>query len=334
MPWSRIAHLVLMLGCTACAARPVHVQYVQAQPVMAPPAAPPSPPVVAMAGGPLAPGDVPRRPQLQRVPTETAPEPVRPSYQVIDTANQAAAREPEAEQFFNAVQSWPFEAGARYRVYTAPFYVTDVALRPGEQIEGQLASGDMMRWVVRVGTSSANGVQQQHVYIKPSRAGLQTNLVIQTNQARTYFIELYSFKETHMVGASWTYPREEFAEQLAQKNATELAAKQLTPLAATSFADVNCEYAIKTIAGNPAWKPRTGGVCDDGNKTIIRFPYAMAGREAPVLFLLRGGNTHMVNYIPQGQMYVINRLIDGAELRLGQDDEAEIVRIARKGKRN
>jgi type IV secretion system protein VirB9 len=161
---------------------------------------------------------------------------------------------------------------------------------------------------------------------------LQTNLVIQTDQARTYFVELYSFRETHMVGASWTYPREEFAEQLAQRNAAAQSAKQLTTLAATRLSDVNCEYGIKTIAGNPKWKPRPGGVCDDGMKTVIRFPYAMAGRDAPVLFLLRGGNTHMVNYRPQGQMYVIDRLIDGAELRLGQDDEAEVVRIARRSR--
>lgn len=319
-----VCGLGLLVGCGG--SRQVHVEYVQAQPIEDAPA-PPAAPVVAVAGGPLVPGDFPARQTLER-PTFVPPGPARPSYEVIENANHAASQEPSADQYFNAVQSYAFEAGATYRIYAAPGYVTDIAMRPGEKIHGQPAAGDAARWLLASGASiSASGVEQQHIYIKPTRAGLATNLVVQTDQ-RTYFAELSSYQTTHMVGVSWTYPREDFAEQLAQKNARAQEAKQYTPMSATNLSAINCEYSIKVIAGNPRWKPRA--VCDDGNKTVITFPSAMSHREAPVLYLRRGGNTHLANYLPQNGSYIIPRLIDDAELRLGQDDEAEVVRIARR----
>jgi type IV secretion system protein VirB9 len=308
----------------------VHVEYVQAQTMDAQSTLPPSQPVVAVAGGALQPGEVPNRPQLPREAFD-APAPARPSYEVIEAANRAAVQEPRTDQYFNAVQSWAFEPGAPYKIYTAPMYVTDVALRPGEKIQGQIAAGDTVRWLTATGTSMVGGLEQQHVYIKPTRPGLQTNLVIQTDQ-RTYFAELYSFKTTHMVGVSWTYPREDFAAQLAQRAEAAQSAKQFIPMNTTRLADIRCGYVVKVIAGNPRWTPRPEEVCDNGQETTIRFPRAMAKREAPVLFLKKGSQTHMANYRPENGVYIIPRLIDEVELRLGQDDEAEIVHIARRAR--
>jgi type IV secretory pathway VirB9-like protein len=54
----------------------------------------------------------------------------------------------------------------------------------------------------------------------------------------------------------------------------------------------------------------------------------MLVREAPALFVLRDQQTQLVNYRVKGDTYVIDRLIDSAELRVGQQDQ-EIVRIVR-----
>jgi type IV secretion system protein VirB9 len=59
-----------------------------------------------------------------------------------------------------------------------------------------------------------------------------------------------------------------------------------------------------------------------------RFPAAMVLREAPALFVLRDSQTELVNYRVKNDTYVLDRLIDAAELRVGQKDQ-EIVRIAR-----
>jgi type IV secretion system protein VirB9 len=54
----------------------------------------------------------------------------------------------------------------------------------------------------------------------------------------------------------------------------------------------------------------------------------MVLREAPALFVLRDSQTQLVNYRIKGDTYVIDRLIDAAELRVGEKGQ-EIVRIAR-----
>ena len=54
----------------------------------------------------------------------------------------------------------------------------------------------------------------------------------------------------------------------------------------------------------------------------------MVLREAPALFVLRDSQTQLVNYRIKSDTYVIDRLIDAAELRVGQKDQ-EIVRVVR-----
>lgn len=69
-------------------------------------------------------------------------------------------------------------------------------------------------------------------------------------------------------------------------------------------------------------------VFDDGRRTFVRFPEAMRTREAPALFVLRNGETQIVNYRIRKDLYVIDRIVDAAELRVGQKNQ-EIVRITR-----
>jgi type IV secretion system protein VirB9 len=54
----------------------------------------------------------------------------------------------------------------------------------------------------------------------------------------------------------------------------------------------------------------------------------MLVREAPAFFVLRDKETELVNYRVKGDTFVVDRLIDSAELRVGQQDQ-EIVRIVR-----
>jgi type IV secretion system protein VirB9 len=55
----------------------------------------------------------------------------------------------------------------------------------------------------------------------------------------------------------------------------------------------------------------------------------MLEREAPALFVISStGDTQLVNYRVKNDTYVVDRLFESAELRLGQKDQ-EIVRIVR-----
>jgi type IV secretion system protein VirB9 len=55
----------------------------------------------------------------------------------------------------------------------------------------------------------------------------------------------------------------------------------------------------------------------------------MLDREAPALFVVSSSNdTQLVNYRVRNEFFVVDRLVEQAELRLGQQDQ-DIVRIVR-----
>ena len=70
---------------------------------------------------------------------------------------------------------------------------------------------------------------------------------------------------------------------------------------------------------------------DDGRQTFIAFAPAIATSEAPPLFVLDAkGSAMLVNYRMAGRYYIVDRLFDVAELRLGERPQT-IVRIVRDG---
>lgn len=325
--------LIAGMSFAGCSTKTVHVEYAKAEPVGDAP--PPSAPTVAIAGGTLTPGDVAPAPdQLRRRPgpEEEIAAPAGSSYSVIDKANRESSDDPDSSTYFNAIQVYQYDPGRLYQIYTAPMRITDIALRPGERMVGEPASGDTVQWAVARGKSIEAGTEQQHIYLKPFRPGLHTNLIINTDQ-RTYLCLIHSYKETFMAGVKWRYPREEVAALAAQANDVAEARRTASPI--VSLSALNVAYKIEVVEGHPRWTPTH--VFDDGAKTIVRFPKTMSVREAPALFVLRNDQTQLVNYRVRpgsnGVDFEIDRLIDMAELRLGQDGDAEVVQITRKEQR-
>src|SRR3546814_5927921 len=73
--------------------------------------------------------------QLKPAPDrDTAAPDKRPPPARVDAANKAARLEPTRHGYVNAVQVYPFTAGALYRLYAAPEPVSDIALQPGEKL--------------------------------------------------------------------------------------------------------------------------------------------------------------------------------------------------------
>jgi type IV secretion system protein VirB9 len=315
---SRIA-LALVVPILACASRqPRPTRYVRAAPE---PEAPRTPAVIQV------PTPLPLPGQLQHVPVAEHARrgDKRPTSEVIDEANHKASEGPDRDGYFNAIMTYDFAEGALFQVYAAPLRLTAIQLQPGEKIVGKPAAGDTIRWVMGVGRSGADTTEQQHLYIKPTRAGLTTTMVITTDR-RTYYLELHSFEETYMAAVRWRYPVEEIA-QIEGAAARQDAFAHATTATNINLEAVNFSYKVTVEKGKPAWIPAQ--VFDDGRKTFIRFPAAMLDREAPALFVLSSTDeTQLVNYRVKNDYYVIDRLIDRAELRVGQKDQ-EIVRISR-----
>lgn len=235
-------------------------------------------------------------------------------------ANRAAMQEPEAQGFINAVQIYPWSEGALYKLYAAPGQVSDIALQPGEQL-GAVASGDTARWVIDDSSSGAGEARRTHILVKPFAAGLTNNLVITTDR-RTYHLALVSTRGPAMAALSWTYPQDDLLA-LTRKAAAEQSA--LPAAAGVNVERLRFDYAI--TGDKPDWRPVRA--FDDGRQTFIEFADTITQGDAPPLFLIGPkGDAELVNYRMNGRYYVVDRLFDVAELRLGLKQQ-QVVRISR-----
>ncbi|MGO4832282.1 P-type conjugative transfer protein TrbG [Rhizobiaceae sp. 2RAB30] len=242
----------------------------------------------------------------------------------IAQANEAARMQPVRNGFINAVQVYPFSAGALYQVYAAPGQVTDIALQPGEQLvgSGPVAAGDTVRWIVGDTESGAGDRRQVHILVKPTRPDLQTNLVINTN-LRTYHMELRSTEKTYMASVSWQYPQDQLIA-LRRQNAR---AAEVQPVASgVDISKLNFRYRVE--GDSAPWRPLRA--FDDGSKVYIEFPSGIGQGEMPPLFVIGpAGDSELVNYRARQNYYVVDRLFAAAELRLGDKNSAKRVRIVR-----
>ena len=286
-----------------------------------PPAAKPHPAPTATASPPAKP---PARKHVRKS--------VSPGAARVAAANRAATQQPQAQGFVNAVQVYPFSEGMIYQVYTAPGAVTDLALQPGENLVA-VAAGDTVRWVIGDTTSGTSANKRTHILVKPFASGLATNLVITTDR-RSYHLQLTATARTAMATLSWTYP----ADQLIALREKEAQAAAVAPIAAGLSVD-SLHFNYSVTGDSPAWRPLRA--FDDGRQTFVEFPASIAVGEAPPLLVIgAAGEAELVNYRMRGRFYVVDRIFDRAELRLGTGKQ-QVVRIDRvaevaapKGKRS
>lgn len=247
---------------------------------------------------------------------------------VIQQANKHARHSPDQAGYSNAMMRYDFDEGALYEVHTAPLRLTTIQLQPGEEVQGKPAAGDTARWLLGVNTSQVNGQSQQHVLIKPKAPNLQTSLVINTNR-RTYLLDLSSHPETWMAAVSWRYPNYEY-QQAQQKVQQQAQRHEQRPLIPTAVDHLNFAYAVRSPrwGARPPWTPLQ--VFDDGQKVYIRFPTTRRHHEAPALFVRSGNDLQWVSYRVHGDYYIVDRLFDHAELRVGTQRPV-VVNIQRQG---
>lgn len=323
-PLARLALLAPALVVSGCS-------HVQARPADPAPALRPAfkqerqVPQVAIVS---VPAPLPLPGQLKPVPkaeplSPLGRQPVEPSRRV-DSANDAARKQPEKSGWLNAIQQYPYADGALYQVYAAPGQVTDIALQAGEELssQGPVAAGDTVRWIIGDTISGIGAAKQVHILVKPTRPDIATNLVINTNR-RTYHIELKATPATYMAAVSWTYPQDElFAMRRAQARRIEAAPIE----SGIDLAALDFHYRID--GDRPSWRPLR--VFDDGRQAYIEFPASISTDEMPPLFVSGAdGSSELVNYRVEGRYMVVDRLFSIAELRLGTNKSQQRVRIER-----
>jgi type IV secretion system protein VirB9 len=238
----------------------------------------------------------------------------RPPLQVLADANSAARQWPTRDAFNQARHVFAYQTGALYELYTNPNYVSTILLEPGETLT-DIAAGDTSRWMVTEAAGESDSEPRTIVLVKPQATGLRTNVVLITDR-RTYLIEAISQAgNAYAAQVAWSYPE------------TGTASGGAIP----GIDRLNFSYRVRTMRGRtPAWSPTR--VFDDGRRTWIEFGPQVAAADMPPLFIVTGEGAEITNYRVQGQRYVVDRLFDRAELRLGVRAPI-IVRIDREGAR-
>lgn len=263
------------------------------------------------------PGKAIAREGVRAAPATTA---VSRARAAVETANREATLTPEAGGFINGFQYYPFANGRIYRLLAAPERLTDIMLEPGEALIS-VASGDTLRWIIGDTSSGSGEARSVHILVKPSAPGLVTNLLITTDR-RAYHLLLESTQRTALAGIGWTYP----ADALLALSRREAAARDAEPVA-RGISPEALHFGYVISGDRPAWRPLRA--FDDGQQTYIEFPQAITVGDAPPLFLLgTDGEAELVNYRMRGRFYVVDRIFDRAELRLGKGRQV-VVRIGR-----
>lgn len=305
-------------GCATASAKPPAISYDDAVPAVQ--ASPPAAPVEIVA----VPMPLPLPGQLKPL-SEAAPQSDRSDPRSrVGAANEAARIQPARDGFLNAIQQYPWSDGALYQLYAAPGQVTDIALQEGEQLvgAGPVAAGDTARWIIGDTVSGSGSSSRVHILVKPTRADLVTNLVINTDR-RTYHLELRATPATYMASVSWTYPQ----DRLIALRGENAAASNAAPIAAgVDLASLNFRYAVE--GDNPPWRPLRA--FDDGRQVFIEFPAGIAQGEMPPLFVVgEASHGELVNYRVRDRYMVVDRLFASAELRMGTKKSETNVRIVR-----
>jgi P-type conjugative transfer protein TrbG len=215
-------------------------------------------------------------------------------------------------------------------IVCAVLQVCDVELQPGELVNS-IHLGDTARWIVEPAITGSGAAEVQHLIIKPMDIGLETSLIVTTNR-RTYHFRLRSHRSEFMSRVAFTYTEDALAKWNTIKT-REVKEKQERTIPQTGeyLGDLNFGY---DVAGNAPWKPIR--VYNNGAKTIIQMPAAMAQTEAPTLLVVRkdGGwfsdaEMVMVNYRVQGDRYIVDTVFDKALLVAGVGNNQDRVTITR-----
>ena len=247
-------------------------------------------------------------------PASMKPERVSAPPQSLAEVNRAARQGATNAAYEDATLVYTYAPGALYELQTSPSYISTILLEPGETVL-DIAAGDTTRWMVSQTLTGTGETSRTLIIVKPLAAKLKTNIVLATDR-RAYLIEAVSVTgDTYTAQVAWSYPKPPVPE------APPPPPPPPPPV-------LNYGYDITPPWRKaPVWTPVS--VWDDGKKTWIAFSSNVAAADMPPLFVRTGEGLELVNYRVEGQTYVVDRLFDRAELRLGQKKPIA-VRIDRK----
>jgi type IV secretion system protein VirB9 len=224
---------------------------------------------------------------------------------IVQGATERATQTPRKVRMRGARTVFNYSEDGIYEVLATPDHVTDVALAPGEQITSPPTAGDTVRWTISVMKSGDSSSAITHLIIKPLEEEIETNLII-TTDSRTYQLKLRS-SDTHMPSVAWNYPVRPSLEDAVLKK---------EPDETLLISPETLSFSFELSGDDVSWRPIR--VFSDGQKTYLQMPSKLKASEAPVLLgLSEDSEPVLLNYRVNGDYYIVDRVIERAELRVG-----------------
>lgn len=246
------------------------------------------------------------------------------------------AMQADGRLHFNGSTGEPF-------VVCSPLHVCDIALPPGEIVNPPLENGDP-RWMVNPGISGAGFARVTHLFVKPTDAGLSSNLIVATNK-RVISIRLSSQTGNYMPlvaideeptvtqAGAWGAYQSAVGGGGGGFGAGETPCDQAPSIPPSSF---------KIERDNVLWRPVQAYAVStpNGPKTCIQFPASIGSADLPAVLLIgpdggffdrlfNGPSEQIVNYRYVKGRFELDRLIDQAVLVSGVGRSQERVRVTR-----
>lgn len=211
-------------------------------------------------------------------------------------------------------------------VVCAPLRMCEIELQPGEKVSEQPHIGDDVRWNISPGITGSGQERITHVIVKPSEAGLDTNLLIPTDR-RMYRLRLVSSEQNYVSVVSFSYPQDDkqaWDMAIAKQEVEE--GKVVADLPSMSVDALDFDFGVTVAKGKPKWKPTR--VFSDGTRTYIQLPEGTTQQDAPAVVALGAdGTEQLVNFRFRGGYVMVDRVIERAALISGLDGEAQRVEI-------
>jgi P-type conjugative transfer protein TrbG len=202
-----------------------------------------------------------------------------------------------------------------------PLFVCDLVLEPGESIVN-VAVGDSVRWLIAPASSGATDSATPHVLVKPTEAGLHTNLIVTTSR-RTYYLALVSSYNNPMPRIGFLYPQDPQQAFAKASSGRGLRSDSSLPIAAIDKLDFNYH-----VTGDRDLQPVRA--FNDGTHTYLQMPPGMS--DVPVLFAVGSdGRDTLVNYRFTGQYYVVDGVPASIALVEGSDKHQRRALVRRGG---
>lgn len=221
---------------------------------------------------------------------------------------------------------------SRPTITCAPLHICTMSFIAGESITS-MSIGDSVRWLAQSTTAG----QRPVVVVKPTQAGLATNLVVTTDKGRVYYLHLVSSKTDYVPMISFYDPesivtdmRQQAEMESARRKAEELAKSKAVVADLGKVTDptkLDFGYRCK---GDADFKPVR--LFSNDTHTFIQMPPDMKSSDAPAVFNSTSGRLELLNSRLSNGYYVVDGKPQKIKLVVGPDGEGAQVECTHQSK--